>query len=382
MQQGWTGPARDARARAARVLADAIGCNQADQIQDRMDYISTVKRLDAGTIGPRQAVDVFDRIIDRHVGSESRLAGDRPEPGIIVMGQVGRDLVLNIPGIPGADGSVPVRTRREMLGGKGANQAVGLRQLGADVRVIAVIGQDQAGKWMLQELTDSEIDTRFVTRRGETALLVDVVDDSNARRLLEHIPPSSLLTVDDIERAVAADALEDIDTICLQLQQPAAALLAAATQAHSRRIRVILDGAVQGSDRDELLPYAQVVRANSAEAQLLTGMQIGTPQDARKAAAKILEAGPELVVLTVDGLGEFVAWQGDDAFIPFKNVPVVDRTGAGDAFLVGLVSALRSGMDADSASRFASDAAAATIEHLGGRPDLAALRPRLEVRSR
>jgi sugar/nucleoside kinase (ribokinase family) len=53
--------------------------------------------------------------------------------GVLVVGQIGRDLVLRIDVMPEPAGAAPVLERSELLGGKGANQAVGLRQLGADV---------------------------------------------------------------------------------------------------------------------------------------------------------------------------------------------------------------------------------------------------------
>ncbi|MFG1891405.1 PfkB family carbohydrate kinase [Micromonospora sp. NPDC049051] len=55
---------------------------------------------------------------------------------VMVVGQVARDLVLLVDEVPEAGGTAPVRRRRELLGGKGANQAVGLAQLGAAVGLL------------------------------------------------------------------------------------------------------------------------------------------------------------------------------------------------------------------------------------------------------
>jgi ribokinase len=49
---------------------------------------------------------------------------------------------------------------------------------------------------------------------------------------------------------------------------------------------------------------------------------------------------------------------------------VVDTTGAGDAFIAGLVAALLRDDRPDAAARYASAAASVTVEHPGGRPDL------------
>ncbi|PBJ29532.1 PfkB family carbohydrate kinase, partial [Mycobacterium avium] len=65
--------------------------------------------------------------------------------GVVVIGQIGRDLVLRIDRPPTAGESATVLRREELLGGKGANQAVGLAQLGVPVALIGVVGDDQAG---------------------------------------------------------------------------------------------------------------------------------------------------------------------------------------------------------------------------------------------
>ncbi|GAB1815866.1 hypothetical protein MUNTM_49060 [Mycobacterium sp. MUNTM1] len=53
---------------------------------------------------------------------------------------------------------------------------------------------------------------------------------------------------------------------------------------------------------------------------------------------------------------------------------VLDPTGAGDAFVAGLIAALRDGAAPRDAGRLASSAASAAVQRLGGRPDLAGLR--------
>ncbi|RAJ45461.1 pfkB family carbohydrate kinase [Kitasatospora sp. SolWspMP-SS2h] len=64
--------------------------------------------------------------------------------GVVVVGQIGRDLVLRTDGLPEAGGSADVAERWEGLGGKGANQAVGLAQSGVPVRLVGVVGEDRA----------------------------------------------------------------------------------------------------------------------------------------------------------------------------------------------------------------------------------------------
>jgi ribokinase len=103
--------------------------------------------------------------------------------GVVVVGQIGRDLVLRSGGLPRRGGSTKVVERREMLGGKGANPAVGLAQLGVPVALIGVVGDDPPGASVRRQASEDGVDTAGVAERGLTALLVDLVDAPGGRRV-------------------------------------------------------------------------------------------------------------------------------------------------------------------------------------------------------
>ncbi|WP_255371881.1 carbohydrate kinase family protein [Cellulosimicrobium sp. CUA-896] len=94
-------------------------------------------------------------------------------PTVVVLGQVARDLVLAIDTLPDGGGSTAVRERRELLGGKGANQALACLRLGLDAAVVGVVGDDDAGRDVLAQARADGLDTDGVVRRGgcATALL-------------------------------------------------------------------------------------------------------------------------------------------------------------------------------------------------------------------
>ncbi|GAB4957884.1 hypothetical protein MAHJHV54_47320 [Mycobacterium avium subsp. hominissuis] len=73
-------------------------------------------------------------------------------------------------------------------------------------------------------------------------------------------------------------------------------------------------------------------------------------------------------------MGDLLTWRGGSELFEFADVEVVDPTGAGDAFVAGLVAALREGAAPREAGRRAAAAARATVQRLGGRPDLTGLR--------
>lgn len=70
-----------------------------------------------------------------------------------------------------------------MLGAKGANQAVGLAQLGMSVSLVAAVGEDEAAGRLLEHAAADGIDVSCAARRrgAPTGLIVSVVDPGGWR---------------------------------------------------------------------------------------------------------------------------------------------------------------------------------------------------------
>jgi ribokinase len=264
---------------------------------------------------------------------------------VVVFGQIARDLVLVVGAMPGAHQSADVYQRRELLGGKGANQAVALAQLGMRPVLAAVIGEDQIAQRLLTQAQHDQVDISAVIRRPgvRTALIVDIVDSSGHWRYLEDIPAGMLLTEDDVR--ACRHLLLPGRWVSVQLQQPSAAALAAAVSAHQAGCKVVLDGAPPEKHRAGLLAAADVLRADARETELLAGFAVTTAAEAEKVASDLLSQGPSLVALAIDGIGHLIAWPEDRVLLPMTDIQVVDTTGAGDAFTGALAAALAARAD-------------------------------------
>jgi len=320
---------------------------------------------------------MFDRLLRRKLRDVNSRASDpgRPNgarrgPDVIVFGQIARDLVLVVDTMPGARQAADVYQRRELLGGKGANQAVALAQLGLRPALAGVVGEDQIGQRLLTQAQQDHVDTSAVIRRPgvRTALIVDIVDGTGQWRYLEDIPAEMLLTEGDVR--ACRHLLLPGRWVSVQLQQPPSAALAAAAGAHQAGCKVVLEGALPEEHRAGLLAAADVLRADARETELLAGSAVGTAAEAEKIAADLLSRGPSLVALAIEGIGNLVAWPDDRVLLPLTDTQVVDTTGAGDAFTAGLIVALAQGGGPQQAARLAVAAAGATAAHPGGRPAL------------
>jgi len=292
-------------------------------------------------------------------------------PDAAVLGQIGRDLVLVVDGVPEPHGTVPVRDRLEMLGGKGANQAVALSQLGLRPALIGVVGGDAVGAWALAQARRDRIDVRGVIRRrgARTSLIVEVLAPGGAWRYLEDVPEPVLLTENDVHRG--ATTITAARAVLLQMQQPSAAMLAAARYAREAGRLIVLDGApAEDGHRDALLAAADVVRADARESVALAGGPLPDAAAAVRAGRDLLRRGPRLVALAVSGTGNVFVWPDGEVCTPLSGADVVDTTGAGDAMVAALTAALLRDRGYAQAAQDATDAAAASVARIGGRPAL------------
>ncbi|WP_250006064.1 PfkB family carbohydrate kinase [Actinoplanes sp. M2I2] len=273
-------------------------------------------------------------------------------PTAAVIGQLARDLVLTVDRLPEPGSSGAAGSRREQLGGKGANQAVALAQLGVRPSLVAVAGDDVIGDVLLAQARQDGIDVRSVIRRPGTltGLIVEILEPGGHYRYVEHLPPPVLLSEADVRRA--RDVIAGADAVLVQLQQPEAAALAAARIGHEAGKLVVLDGEV--TDKT-LLSYADVVRADEKESGGL--------------GEEVLDLGPKLLALAQDD-GNLFVWRGGRVKIPLDDVKVVDTTGGGDAFVAGLTAALLAGASYEEAASRATAASGATVTHVSGRPEL------------
>jgi ribokinase len=310
----------------------------------------------------------------------ARAASGASAASAVVLGAVGRDLVLLVDELPDAGTSAQVLWRREVLGGKGANQAVAFARLGMPVALVGVVGGDPAADGVLARARADGIDVSHVARRRDaaTGLIVEILDRRNRWRYLEDMPDAVRLTVDDVN--AATDTITRASSVVVQLQQPSASAVAAAELARGAGRRVVLDGVPEPEHHRALLELAHVIRVDPHEAELLTGLHLRDAHAALAAAEDVLRQGPDLVALAIEGEGNLFAWPDGHVYFPLDDVRPVDTTGAGDALIAALVTALDRGLAPAAAGRWAVAASSLAVEHPGGRPrmTLDSLRQRLE----
>jgi ribokinase len=288
---------------------------------------------------------------------------------ILVVGSANVDFTIAAPRLPTPGETVTDGTLLVNHGGKGANQAVAARRLGADVRLSACVGRDASGAAIRAALAGEGIGVDGVaeTETAATGTALIVVDPAGRNQITVAPGANRALTVDDVRRRVADFTWAEV-VVC-QLEIPLACVAAALTLAREHGATTVLNPAPVPSTRVDVLPLVDYLTPNAGEAERLSGIVVRAPGDAARAGQVLRDAGVRTVIVT---LGEEGAWaQGAETQqVPAFAVQAVDTTAAGDAFNAGLAVALAEGRMLREALTFASATAALTCTRRGAQASL------------
>jgi ribokinase len=251
------------------------------------------------------------------------------------------------------------------FGGKGANQAVAARLCGAEVVMVAKLGNDLFGEATVKNFASLGIDTTYVRIvDGVSSGVAPIfVEPNGQNRIIVVKGANDTLKPSDID--AAAEALKTVDTIVLQFEIPLDTIYYAVSFAKKNRIRCIVNPApalpanlAQLCDADYFIP-------NETEAETITGVAVHSVDEAKKCAAGLQQKGFGNVVLTLGSRGSLLATkQTASLFAPFKVTPV-DTTGAGDAFIGSFAVFLAEGLPENEALTRANLYAALSTTRVG-----------------
>ena len=291
------------------------------------------------------------------------MKGSRPR--VCVVGSFVIDLVFKVKRRPGPGETMLADDFGMFLGGKGFNQAVGARRLGADVSMVGRIGRDQFGDMFLTKLEQEGIDSGRATRDPEagTAIASPVIDASGENSIIAAPRANMRVTPEDV--LAAEEQIAAADVLMLQFEIPPTASRMAAEIARKHETIVLLDPAPVEHGFERFAAPVDYIVPNEIEAHMLTGRM--TPEEA---AAVLL---PETRRGVVISLGEQGAMAVDRAALnrfPAHKVQVVDTTGAGDAFRAGLAVKIAECSSLDDAVRFANACGALACTIMGAEPSM------------
>lgn len=257
-------------------------------------------------------------------------------PRVTVVGSVNLDLVARVDHLPRPGETVGGASFARVPGGKGANQAVACARLGADVTLVAAVGDDPLATEALVSLRAAGVTLELSVSSEPTGVALIQVDAAGETTIA--VAPGANGTLGAVE-------LPEHDAVLCQLEVPDEAILAAweactglfcLNAAPARPIAVDADLTVVNRLEHEVLRRSDGLVA--------------------------LTLGAEGAVLLEDGM--------EIARAAPPPVEAVDGTGAGDAFTACLVVSLLEGRPEEEALRRACAAGAIAASRFGAQPAL------------
>ncbi|MEK0085891.1 ribokinase [Benzoatithermus flavus] len=257
-------------------------------------------------------------------------------------------------------------------GGKGSNQAVAAARAGAGVTFLTRVGADEFGSLGRRTWEAEGIDTsRLITSEREPtgAAFIFVSSESGDNAIIVEPGAAAELSAADVE--AAADAIRHAAVFVTQLEQPVATASRALGIARAAGVVTVLNPAPAAHLPDAIFALCDYVTPNETEAAALTGITVASVDDARRAADVLLAKGAGATVLTLGERGALFHDRERSVLVPaFAAGPVVETTGAGDAFNGAFAAALAEGMDPVSAVRFGCAAAGISVTRPGTAPSM------------
>ena len=260
-------------------------------------------------------------------------------PRIVVIGSANIDLTTFTDQFPRPGETIFGRDFSLGFGGKGANQAVAARNCGADVAMIARVGDDMFGEATVQNFKKLGIDTSrvLITPGVSTGVAPIFVDSAGQNRILVVKGANDRLSPEDV--FAAKDLILSADMVVFQLEIPLLTTITALQFARKHGVRTIFNPAPAQILNLQEVGFADYVIPNETEAEAIGGMPVRNLDEARACVRKLTEGGLNRLIVTLGANG---ALFGDQHVAPFA-VDAVDTTGAGDAFIGSLAVFLSSG---------------------------------------
>ena len=309
------------------------------------------------------------------------------KPKILVVGSFVMDQIATTSVFPREGQTVLGGTFTKAPGGKGANQAVQMARLGADVTMVGKLGHDSNGEEMVKTCQEAGIHTEHVLYDDtlpsgcSVIILEEAPGKQTVNRIIVLSGSNMSITPEDV--AFLKEKIAEYDLVVLQLEIPMEINELVAQYAYDKGVPVMLNSAPSAPLSDSFLSHLTYISPNEHEAFDMVGIRVEhegrrVNEESARAATKALKAkGVKNVLITLGEAGAILDTEKDGVFLSpcADNITAVDPTAAGDSFVGALCVGLGCGWGYEETLRFANHTAALTVSAMGAMPSL----PRLEA---
>lgn len=235
-------------------------------------------------------------------------------------------------------------------GGAPANVAVGVSRLGGSAAFLGMVGNDEFGRYLAQMLADRGVDIRGLRYSDDahtTLAFVALREDGEREFIFYRNPGADMLysPADLDEEIIGEGKIFHHGSISFISEPNRAATLRAIAVARDNGCLISFDPNLRLNLWDDApeahagillgLPTADILKVSAEELQFITG------QTNLETGLRALRAqGIPVVVATLGEDGCAYAWGNEMGHVPGRPTTPIDTTGAGDAFVAGLLHRL------------------------------------------
>lgn len=282
---------------------------------------------------------------------------------IAVVGSNNVDLVVTVDHF-----TRPGETQRcldfeRFAGGKGANQAVACKKLGAEVVFLTCVGNDSNGQFSYEKLSQVGIQKLVTSVNLPNGFALIEITTGGENRIIIY-PGSNNLITKDLVQTKAKDLLK-ANMILLQNEIPFETTLEAAKLFKEHDKLVIFDPAPAQNVDQEIFRYVDIITPNESEIFALTGLE-----EVHMAVDELLKAGCKNVLLKMGEKGSLFKGELGQMKIDAFKVEAIDTTAAGDIFNAAFAVEFERTKDLKKALIFASAAGAISVTRKGAQSSI------------
>ena len=286
-------------------------------------------------------------------------------PDIAVIGSYVVSLTVRVPRQP-VMGEALIGDLFDMgPGGKGTNQAIAAARLGAQVKLLACLGDDPFADSAESLYASEGVATKHIHRLQDTNTGVGMVTllPSGDNWIVGHLGANLLMQPQHVEAFEPAIARSDV--LISQLEVPPETVALAMALGRKHQVTTILNPAPGQPLEPDILANVDVLTPNESEARILLGLPPDDPTPTPGLAGQLLDLGVENIIVTCGEEGALIVTAQGTESVPTTPVQALDVTGAGDSFNAALAVGIGEGMELKSAVAQATRAGAYTTTHLG-----------------
>lgn len=276
---------------------------------------------------------------------------------LAVVGSINMDMTVTAERIPLKGETLRGESLSHIPGGKGANQAVAMAKLGADVEMFGCVGKDENGQKLLNNLREVGVKTEHIKVLEDvpTGLAMITVGDNDNTII---VVPGANGKVDCAYVDSIKEALKTFDMVVLQHEIPLETVHYVVEFCAENNIPVVLNPAPAAEVPMDIIEKVTYVTPNEHEAVLIFGKD-HTTED-------LLKKYPEKLVITQGSRGVSTCLKsGEILSVPARPAKVVDTTGAGDTLNGAFSVQIANGVDMKTALTYANTAASLSTEKFG-----------------